>query len=162
MIASGRENPLHLWAFWGAAMLEAEATWQGCTLRIWLILPLALATPLPSALSPYRWHFCPYSNWLPLGGAFFGILIGPLASLPWALCTPYILLWFISHIIFSTLVTSSFPLVNSLLLLSEPFSRPSFAWMGHSRTTPLLEHTSNHLPNMAIITAPGWGMWNFC
>src|SRR6266702_5180435 len=36
-----------------------------------------------------------YLNWLPLGGAFSGVLSGPSTSLPWALWTPYILLWYL-------------------------------------------------------------------
>ncbi len=103
VITAGGENPLHLWALWGVETLEAEATWQGCALCIWLILPLASATHpflltffpfgrsyslylirLPLVLLPLFWDFG-FCVW-----CFSGVLFGLLALLPWALCTPYI------------------------------------------------------------------------
>ncbi len=92
-------------------------------------------------LASTRWCLFWCSDW-----ALSFIALGPMHSL-----YPFMVSL---HIIFSTLVTSSLPLVDSLHFLLQPFSRPSFAQMGHSRTTPLLEHTSSLSPNVAVGPAP--------
>ena len=99
-IASDGENPLCLWALWGALALEAEASQHGCDFCIQLILPTLIH---PLAFFSHGQCFCLYSNWLPLVSLppFLGpqlcfyawcllwFSVGISASVPWTLCTPY-------------------------------------------------------------------------
>ncbi len=104
MITCGRENPLCLWALWRVETLEAEALWQGHSSRIWLILPSGSSHNI--LVRPFSCLGFPCSLLKPASLGVAAPLLGPrlcdcagcllwtssglLASLPWALCIPYI------------------------------------------------------------------------